>query len=137
MNAWGKMLDDPFEGVRLGLPAAAFSILGMDFVMADRHLNVFQRPTLAACIHADGHHGARTQSAEALVVFEESVTDLPALDDTTTEMLHNEFRVVAEGTAGLRIQRISYLDSGRVAELTKSIYRGDAYDFVAELRLST
>lgn len=44
---------------------------------------------------------------------------------------------VAEGTAGLSIQRISYLESGRVAELTKSIYRGDAYDFVAELRLST
>ncbi|SMX28654.1 HTH-type transcriptional repressor YvoA [Pelagimonas phthalicica] len=43
---------------------------------------------------------------------------------------------VAEGTAGLSIQRISYLESGRVAELTKSIYRGDAYDFVAELRLS-
>ena len=44
---------------------------------------------------------------------------------------------VAEGTAGLSIQRTSYLESGRVAELTRSIYRGDAYDFVAELRLST
>lgn len=43
---------------------------------------------------------------------------------------------VAEGTAGLQIQRISYLQSGRVAELTRSLYRGDAYDFVAELRLS-
>ncbi|TNJ47449.1 GntR family transcriptional regulator [Phaeobacter sp. B1627] len=43
---------------------------------------------------------------------------------------------VAEGTAGLRIQRLSYLADGRVAELTRSIYRGDAYDFVAELRLS-
>lgn len=43
---------------------------------------------------------------------------------------------VAEGTAGLSIQRTSYLSDGRVAELTKSIYRGDAYDFVAELRLS-
>ena len=43
---------------------------------------------------------------------------------------------VAEGSAGLRIQRTSYLESGRVAELTRSIYRGDAYDFVAELRLS-
>ena len=47
-----------------------------------------------------------------------------------------DFLGVAEGTAGLRIQRISYLESGRVAELTRSIYRGDAYDFVAELRLS-
>lgn len=43
---------------------------------------------------------------------------------------------VAEGTAGLRIQRTSFLNTGRVAELTRSIYRGDAYDFVAELRLS-
>lgn len=42
---------------------------------------------------------------------------------------------VAEGAAGLRIERMSYLPSGRVAEFTKSIYRGDAYDFVAELRL--
>lgn len=42
---------------------------------------------------------------------------------------------VAEGSAGLRIQRTSYLESGRIAELTRSIYHGDAYDFVAELRL--
>ncbi|MCV0424393.1 MAG: GntR family transcriptional regulator [Roseibium sp.] len=43
---------------------------------------------------------------------------------------------VAEGAAGLKIQRISYLKNGRVAEFTKSLYRGDAYDFIAELRLS-
>ncbi|ETX27350.1 GntR family transcriptional regulator [Roseivivax isoporae] len=42
---------------------------------------------------------------------------------------------VAEGAAGLRIERTSFLPSGRVAELTRSLYRGDAYDFVAELRL--
>ncbi len=53
------------------------------------------------------------------------------LEETEARLLD-----VAEGTAGLRIQRTSYLDSGRVAELTRSIYRGDAYDFVAELRLS-
>ncbi|MEO0387994.1 MAG: GntR family transcriptional regulator [Pseudomonadota bacterium] len=41
-----------------------------------------------------------------------------------------------EGAAGLSIQRLSYLQSGRVAELTQSLYRGDAYDFVAELRIS-
>lgn len=37
--------------------------------------------------------------------------------------------------AGLRIERIGYLKEGRVIELTRSIYRGDAYDFIAELRL--
>ena len=42
---------------------------------------------------------------------------------------------LAEGAAGLSIERISYLGSGRVAELTHSLYRGDAYDFVAELNL--
>ena len=42
---------------------------------------------------------------------------------------------VVEGAAGLSIERTSYLEDGRVAELTLSLYRGDAYDFVAELRL--
>ena len=42
---------------------------------------------------------------------------------------------VVEGAAGLSIERTSFLESGRVAELTCSLYRGDTYDFVAELRL--
>lgn len=42
---------------------------------------------------------------------------------------------VAEGVAGLSIERTSFLDSGRVAEWTRSLYRGDAYDIVAELRV--
>lgn len=42
---------------------------------------------------------------------------------------------VTEGDAGLSIQRISYLPSGKVVELTRSLYRGDAYDFVAELTI--
>lgn len=42
---------------------------------------------------------------------------------------------VAPGSAGLTIERISYLASGKVVELTRSLYRGDAYDFVAELTL--
>lgn len=43
---------------------------------------------------------------------------------------------VAPGMAGLRIERTSYLADGRVVEFTQSIYRGDAYNFVAELRLA-
>lgn len=43
---------------------------------------------------------------------------------------------VAPGTAGLRIERVSYLPSGRVVEFTRSLYRGDAYDFAVELKLS-
>ncbi len=43
---------------------------------------------------------------------------------------------VAPAEAGLKIERTSYLPEGRVVEFTRSIYRGDAYDFVAELRLA-
>lgn len=40
---------------------------------------------------------------------------------------------VAAGSAGLNIERRSFLDDGRVVEFTCSWYRGDIYDFVAEL----
>jgi GntR family transcriptional regulator len=43
---------------------------------------------------------------------------------------------VAPQSASLNIERISYLASGKVVEFTRSRYRADAYDFVAELRIS-
>jgi GntR family transcriptional regulator, N-acetylglucosamine utilization regulator len=42
---------------------------------------------------------------------------------------------VPPGSASLNIVRISYLASGRAIEFTRSRYRADTYDFVAELRL--
>lgn len=39
------------------------------------------------------------------------------------------------GSAGLSIKRISYLGTGQVIEFTQSKYRGDAYEFVAELEI--
>ncbi len=43
---------------------------------------------------------------------------------------------VETGAAVLHIERTSYLASGRVIEFTRSVYRGDTYDFVAELRIA-
>jgi GntR family transcriptional regulator len=40
---------------------------------------------------------------------------------------------VEPGTPGLEIERRAFLADGRAVEFTRSIYRGDAYDFVAEL----
>ena len=54
------------------------------------------------------------------------------LDDDDADLLG-----VVPGAAGLRIERISFLQEGRVVELVRSVYRGDAYDFVAELRLTS
>jgi GntR family transcriptional regulator len=44
-----------------------------------------------------------------------------------------ELLTVQPKAAGLFIERRGFLDDGRVIEATQSWYRGDAYDFVAEL----
>jgi GntR family transcriptional regulator len=41
-----------------------------------------------------------------------------------------------EGSPALFIERISFLPDGRIVEYTRSHYRGDSYDFVAELTLA-
>lgn len=41
---------------------------------------------------------------------------------------------VEEGSPGLFIERRTFLDDGQLIEYTRSFYRGDAYDFVAELQ---
>jgi GntR family transcriptional regulator len=43
---------------------------------------------------------------------------------------------VEDGAPGLLIERRSFLKDGRAVEVTTSYYRGDAYDFVAELNTS-
>lgn len=42
---------------------------------------------------------------------------------------------VAEGSAALRTERVSYLAAGPAVEMTRSLYRSDMYDFTAELRI--
>ena len=51
-----------------------------------------------------------------------------ALSAEQAQLLH-----VAPGSAGLAIERRGFLSDGRVVEFTRSWYRGDRYDFVAEL----
>lgn len=73
--------------------------------------------------YLDGH-GLRPVRAVQRI----SATNLSARDATLLD--------VAPGTAGLRIERVSYLPNGMVVEFTRSIYRGDAYDFAVELKLA-
>ena len=40
---------------------------------------------------------------------------------------------VPQGSAGLKIERVSYLANETASEFTRSLYRGDAYEFVADL----
>jgi GntR family transcriptional regulator len=42
-----------------------------------------------------------------------------------------------EKDPGLLVERLGFLNGGRAAEFTQSYYRGDIYDFVAELSITT
>ena len=47
---------------------------------------------------------------------------------------HAQLLSIAEGLALMDVTRISYLDDGRVVEVTQTLCRNDYYDFVVELR---
>lgn len=53
-------------------------------------------------------------------------------DEAQAELLQ-----VEAGTPGLFIERRGFLEDGRTIEMTQSWYRGDTYDFVAELNALT
>jgi GntR family transcriptional regulator len=48
-----------------------------------------------------------------------------------------ELLQVKERDAGLLVERVGFLSDGRAAESTQSYFRGDIYDFVAELSISS
>lgn len=41
------------------------------------------------------------------------------------------------GSAALSVQRMAYLESGRLMEISRALYRSDAYDLVAELTMTS
>ena len=54
------------------------------------------------------------------------------LKDDETKLLG-----VPPGSAALSVQRIAYLETGRVMEMSRALYRSDAYDLVAELSIGS
>ncbi|MBZ9674121.1 GntR family transcriptional regulator [Mesorhizobium sp. ES1-1] len=54
------------------------------------------------------------------------------IDEETARLLK-----LTPGAPALDIDRVTRMDDGTVVELSRSIFRGDAYDFVAELGLGT
>ena len=76
--------------------------------------------SLYAALEKTGHRPTRALQRLRAVAF----------DDEQAGLLQ-----VATGDPGLLIERRGYLEDGTVVEVTRSYYRGDAYDFVAELKL--
>ena len=86
----------------------AFALTGPEAVEA----------SLYEALEATGHRPARALQRLRAVLFSEEQAELLA---------------VRPGDPGLLIERRGFLRDGRVVEVTRSYYRGDAYDFVAEL----
>ena len=72
------------------------------------------------------------------VLNEHGLRPARALQRLRAELLnmeHARLLAVAPGSAVLNIERRGFLKDGTAIEFTRSHYRGDAYDFVAELNL--
>lgn len=74
--------------------------------------------SLYAALHSAGHRPTRALQRLRAVLF-------------TAEQARQIG--VGAGAPGLYIERRGFLEDGRAVEMTQSYYRGDAYDFVAEL----
>lgn len=85
-----------------------FALAGLDAVDA----------SLYAALQATGNRPVRALQRLRAVLFDAEQAGLLGIE---------------AGAPGLFIERRGYLEDGRAVEMTRSWYRGDAYDFVAEL----
>lgn len=76
------------------------------------------RGSLYEALNAAGTRPVRALQRLRAVLFDEQQAGLLGIE---------------AGAPGLLIERRGFLDDGRAVEMTQSWYRGDAYDFVAEL----
>ena len=104
-----------------------FSVISDDFAMALEYSTIpgfalpnasVVRGSLYEALNAAGNRPVRALQRLRAVLFNAEQAKLLGIE---------------AGAPGLYIERRGFLDDGRVIEATQSWYRGDAYDFVAEL----
>ena len=131
----GLFTPSPDEMVMLGLPAGGLvARLGRLRIAGGNPLAIERASISAEFLNDPGSVGESLYAA----LEERGVRPVRAIQRLSACNIKEQDATlldVAPGCAGLAIQRISYLPSGKVVELTRSLYRGDAYDFVAELTL--
>lgn len=132
----GVFAPSPQETMVLGLTADSDVARVSRLRIADEIPLAIERASLSAAILPDPE-----KIGDSLYAFLAESGNRPcrAVQRISAHILSEEdasLLDVPKGAAGLSIERISYLESGQVVEFTRSIYRGDAYDFVAELRVS-
>lgn len=137
-NLWldrGLYDPSPQEAVVLGLGAGEKVARVNRLRIADGNPLAIERASLAASILPDPDAIDASLYAHLERDGNRPVRAIQRLAAVNLGRQDADLLDVPVGAASLKIERTSYLASGRIIEFTRSIYRGDAYDFVAELRL--
>ncbi|WP_341212756.1 GntR family transcriptional regulator [uncultured Limimaricola sp.] len=132
----GVFLPSPDEVVALGLSSDDEVARLARLRLADGRPLAIERAALPLSILADP---SAVETSLYGVLAQAGLRPVRALQKISAINMGRDDAATLEiepGTAGLSIERTSYLADGRVAEFTRSLYRGDAYNFVAELRLA-
>ena len=131
----GIFVPSPEEMVTLGL-APGDEVVRIDRLrIADELPLAIERASISTQMLPDPEKVETSLYAALDVYGFRPVRALQRISATNLRAEDAELLGLEAGDAGLRIERISYLESGRVVEFTRSLYRGDAYDFVAELTI--
>lgn len=132
----GVFAPSPDEIMVLGLSAREMVTRICRLRIADDRPLAIERASLSTAVLPDPGRVAASLYKELERTGHRPVRAVQRI--SATNLSHHDAQLldVSAGAAGLHIERISYLPSGKVVEFTRSIYRGDAYDFVAELSLT-
>lgn len=131
----GLFTPSPDEMVMLGLPAGGLVARLGRLRIADENPLAIERASISAEFLSNPESVGHSLYAALEARGVRPVRAIQRISARTVKDQEADLLGVATGSAGLAIERISYLPSGKVVELTRSLYRGDAYDFVAELTL--
>jgi len=127
----------PEESMKLALSPGTLVYRFHRLRYADNAPMALEYATVVAGLLPQGIEGVDTSLYDAL----ERVGNRPvrALQRLRALLLDEEqarLLLAKPGDAGLLVERLGFLRDGRAVELCQSFYRGDTYDFVAELAAS-
>jgi len=123
----------PEEAMALNLSPGARVVRLRRLRYADEQPLAIERSVIPLSILPDAESVSTSLYDALAAVGHRPTRALQRLRAVAFDAEHARLLGIAIGSPGLFIERRGFLDDGRVAEFTCSHYRGDAYDFVAEL----
>lgn len=124
----------PDEAMKLGLSAGEAVVRLSRVRLSDGDPLAIEHAVVpASCVAPEEIGDSLYQALAARNLM--PVRALQRLRAVTADKREARLLDIAVGSAILHIERRSFLANGRPIEVTRSAYRGDRYDFIAELRL--